>query len=127
MSAVVKAHHTKRTSSGGPYLFSFKRTTPRRILADAKKRYAPYLNIVDDESVPIAETEWYQQMSKEMTPARFLKTYREISGYSQARLGEIVGIPASRISDFETGQRSISKEMAKRFAELFKVSPGVFI
>lgn len=127
MSAVVKTHHTKRTSTLRPYLFSFKRTTPRRILADAKKRYAPYLNTVDDESVPITETTWYRQMSKEMTPARYLKTYREISGYSQARLGELVDIPASRISDFETGQRAISKEMAKKFAELFKVNAGVFI
>ena len=94
---------------------------------DAKKRYAPYLNIADDESVPIAKTAWYQQMSKEMTPARYLKTYREISGYSQARLGELVGVPASRISDFETGQRSISKEMAKKLAAMFGVTPGIFI
>lgn len=81
----------------------------------------------DDESVPISEAPWYQQMSKEMTPARYLKTYREISGYSQARVGELVGVPASRVSDFETGQRSISKEMAKKFAGIFNVNPGVFI
>jgi DNA-binding XRE family transcriptional regulator len=127
MSAVVKTHHIKRTSASRPYLFSFKSTTPRKILTDAKKRYAAYLNVVEDESIPIADTAWYRQMSKEMTPARYLKTYREISSYSQARLGDLVGVPASRISDFETGQRSISKEMAKKFADLFKVNAGVFI
>jgi hypothetical protein len=37
------------------------------------------------------------------------------------------GAPASRISDYETGQRSISKEVAKKFAELFKVNAGLFI
>ena len=127
MSAVVKTHRIRRASSGKLYRFYFKRTTPRRILADAKRRYAPYLNIVDDESVPITETEWYRQMSKEMTPARYLKTYRDIFGYSQAGLGELVGAPASRISDFETGQRAISRKNAKKLAAIFNVTPGVFI
>ena len=66
-------------------------------------------------------------MSKEMTPARYLKTYRDIFGYSQARLGELVGAPASRISDFETGQRAISRKNAKKLAAIFNVTPGVFI
>ncbi len=127
MSAVAKTHHTRRTSTARPYLFFFKRTTPRRILADAKRRYAPYLNVADDESVPITETEWYRRMSKDMTPARCLKTYREIHGYSQARLGELVGAPASRISDFETGQRAISRMNAKKLAAIFNVTPGIFI
>lgn len=127
MSAAVKTRPIKRTIKSRVYLVSFKRTTPRKILADAKKRYAPYLNIEDNKSVPIAETAWYRQMSKKMTPARYLKTYREIAGYSQARLGELAEIPASRISDFETGQRAISKELAKKFAEIFKANASIFI
>jgi len=63
----------------------------------------------------------------EMTPARYLKTYREIAEYSPEKLEELVDVPASRISDYETGQRAISKEMAKKFAGLFKTSPAVFI
>jgi hypothetical protein len=35
--------------------------------------------------------------------------------------------PASRISDYETGQRTISKEVAKKFAVIFNVSPAMFI
>jgi transcriptional regulator with XRE-family HTH domain len=66
-------------------------------------------------------------MSKDMTPARYLKTYREIADYSQAQLGDLIGVPASRISDFETGQREISRKNAKKLGEIFKVSPGVFI
>jgi antitoxin component HigA of HigAB toxin-antitoxin module len=127
MSVVEKTRRTRRTSSGKLYRFVFKRSTPRRILADAKRRYAAYLNIVDDESVPITETEWYRRMSKEMTPARYLKTYRETFGYSQAKLGELIGTPASRISDFETGQRAISRKNAKKLAALFNVTPGVFV
>lgn len=123
MSVVVKTRHIKRN-----YLLSFKRNTPRRILADAIKRYAPYLNNNgNNDSIPIADTDWYRRMSDSMTPAKYLKTYREIAGYSQARLGGLVGIPAGRISDFETGQRSISKNTAKKLAEVFKSSPAVFI
>jgi len=66
-------------------------------------------------------------MSKEMTPARYLKTYREIAGYSQAKLGQLVGAPPSRISDYETGQRAISKGMAKKLADVLDTFPAVFI
>ena len=128
MSAVVKTRPIERSNRGKPYLLSFKHTTPRRIFTDAQKKYAPYLsNVGDEEYVPLAETPWYRQMSDEMTPARYLKTYREIAGYSQARLGELVGTPATRISDYETGQRAISKEMAKKLSEIFKTSPATFI
>jgi DNA-binding XRE family transcriptional regulator len=128
MSAAAKTHPTERTNKAKGYLLSFKRTTPRKIISEAKNRYAAYLNNVSDEElIPIAETGWYQQMSQEMTPAKYLKTYREIMGYSQSKLGQLVGLPASRISDYETGQRAISKEMAKKLAELFKTNPAVFI
>jgi len=128
MSAVVKTHPIKRLNVGKPFILSFKRTTPRKILSDARKRYAPYLDHIDEEeSIPIAQTQWYKRMSEEMTPARYLKTYREIAGYSQAQLGALVGIPASRISDYETGQRAISKEMAKKLSQVFKTSSSVFI
>jgi DNA-binding XRE family transcriptional regulator len=126
MSAVVKTHHIKQGSTkGSAFHLSFKHTTPRRILSEARKRYARYLT--DEETIPIAGTPWYKKMSKEMTPARQLKTYREILGYSQAWLGELVGTPASRISDYETGQRAISKEIAKKLGDVFKTSPAIFI
>ena len=89
-------------------------------------KHAPYLS-QEEKSIPLAETTWYRKMSDEMTPAKYLKTCREIADYSQAKLGDLAGVPASRISDYETGQRAISKEMAKKFAEVFKTSPALFI
>ena len=87
MQAAVKTRPTERTSKARAYLLSFKRTTPRKIISEARNRYAAYLDTVSDaEFIPIAETEWYRQMSREMTPARYLKTYREIAGYSQAAI-----------------------------------------
>jgi DNA-binding XRE family transcriptional regulator len=128
MSAVAKTHHIKRGSmKGGALRLSFKRTTPRRIISEAQTKYAQYLIEDPDELIDISTTDWYKGMEKKMTPAKYLKTYRDILGYSQARLGELVGVPASRISDFENGQRAISKEMSKKLAELFKVSPALFI
>lgn len=129
MPTVVKARPIERTKTGKrPYRITFKPSTPLRIILDAEKRYARYLKTADDaEYVPVTKTAWYKQMSKEMTPARYLKTYREIAEYSQAQLGKLAGLPASRISDYETGQRSISKDVAKKLSDIFKVSPAVFI
>jgi ribosome-binding protein aMBF1 (putative translation factor) len=128
MSEAVKTLHIDYSKSVKPYLLSFKRTTPREILAEARNRYAAYLTpIQEEEYVPIAETEWYQNMVHEMTPSRYLKTSRETLGFSQAHLGELIEVPASRISDYETGQRTISKEIAKKLARVFKTSPAAFI
>ena len=119
MSVAVKTHPINLGLKNRSFLLSFKRTTPGSILSEVRKKYEHYLN--DDEDViPIATTPWYKKMSKEMTPAKYLKTCREIAGYSQARLGALAGVPASRISDYETGQRTISKEMAKKLAELLE-------
>jgi antitoxin component HigA of HigAB toxin-antitoxin module len=128
MSVAVKTPRIKQPKRANPHLLSFKRTTPKRVLCEARERYARYLTeSADEEYLPIAETAWYRRMSKEMTPAKSLKTYREIAGFSQAHIGDLVGVPASRISDYETGQRSISKEMAKKLSQIFKTSAADFI
>lgn len=126
MPVAVRTHPINRGLTSRTFLLSFKRTTPRKILSEVRKKYETYLND-DEDLIPIAATPWYKKMSKEMTPAKYLKTCREIAGYSQARLGALAGVPASRISDYETGQRTISKEMAKKLAEVFETSPAEFI
>jgi DNA-binding XRE family transcriptional regulator len=127
MSAVVKTHHIK-ISNKANFHFALKKSTPRKIITEISNRYAPYI-VGDpvDELIDISTTDWYKSMAKKMLPEKYLKTYREAAGFSQAHLGNLLGIPASRISDYETGQRTISKEVAKKLADLFKTSPAVFI
>jgi hypothetical protein len=125
----VKMRHTDQcppvTRRG--VILRFRPKTPARIIKRIEREYAGYLICDDDELVDISTTEWYKRMKKEMTPAKTLKTWREMKKLSQAKLGKMINMPGSRISDYETGQRAISKEVTKKFAAVFNVSPAAFI
>jgi DNA-binding transcriptional regulator YiaG len=128
MSVAVKMRHTENspTVARPGVILRFRSRTPARIIRRVEREYADYL-IGGDELVDISATEWYKRMEKKMTPGKMLKTLREVKELSQAKLGEMIGTPGSRVSDYETGQRAISKEVAKKLAAIFKVSPAVFI
>ena len=82
----------------------------------------------DDEIVNIFETDWYNQIKSNMTPGATLKIYRENYGWTQVQLGEkLDGIPRQHVSNMERGIRPISKKMAQKLAQIFRVSPGKFI
>ena len=81
-----------------------------------------------DEIVPVFETEWYRRIKSSMTPGDNLKIYRDNRGWTQAQLGEkLGGLPRQHISNMERGLRPISKNMAKRLAQIFEVPPSKFI
>jgi transcriptional regulator with XRE-family HTH domain len=50
-----------------------------------------------------------------------------LGGWTLAKTGKKIGLSPYRVSDIETGQRTISKAMTKKLAELFGASPAVFI
>jgi hypothetical protein len=129
MSVAVKTRHieSRPTAPRSGVILRFRSRTPARIIKRIEREYRDYLINDDDELVDISTTEWYKRMKKEMTPGKTLKTLREVRELTQARLGEMTGIPTTRISDYETGQRAISKEGAKKLAGIFGVSPAVFI
>jgi DNA-binding transcriptional regulator YiaG len=129
MSVAVKTRHIESspTVARPGVILRFRSKTPARIIRRVEREYADYLIDEDDELVDISGTEWYKRMENKMTPGKTLKTLREVKELSQAKLGEMIGTPGSRISDFETGQRAISRTAAKKLAELFKVSVSVFI
>ena len=82
----------------------------------------------DDEIANVFETEWYRQIKLSMTPSDNLKIYRDNRGWTQVQLGEkLGGLPRQHISNMERGLRPISKNMAKRLAQIFEVSPSKFI
>jgi DNA-binding transcriptional regulator YiaG len=127
MSAAVKKPPINKAVKSTRYHFHFKRSTPRRVLSEIVNRYSSYLTDDDDELIDISTTDWYKTMEREMKPADYLKHLREAHELTQKALGEKIGTNAAHISDYETGQRAISKEMAKRLAEVFKASPALFI
>ena len=128
MSAAAKTHHTKAVSHTVSYHFHFKKSTPRKVLSEIASRYSSYLaEDPDDEPVDVTTTDWYKKMEKEMKPGDYLRHLREAQGLTQKALGEKLDTNAAHISDYETGQRAISKETAKKLAGMFKVSPAIFI
>ena len=46
---------------------------------------------------------------------------------TQKELAEKIDVRVSYLSDIETGQRAINKDMAKKLAEVFNTSPAEFI
>jgi len=124
----VKTRPIKRSGSAQSYHYILKKTTPKKILSEISLRYSKYFEQdADEQLVDITTTGWYKDMEKKMKPKDYLKNLREAHGLTQKQLGEKINFNAAHISDYETGQRSISKEVAKKFAAIFNVSPAVFI
>lgn len=57
----------------------------------------------------------------------YLKGLRLREGYTQARLGELIGISPNNISAMEHGRRPISKTVAKLLGEIFEVNYQRFL
>jgi antitoxin component HigA of HigAB toxin-antitoxin module len=128
MLEAVKTRHIKRQKSITGHHYVFKKNTPENILTEISLRYADYIEQADDEQLlDISTTEWFKNMEKRMTPKDYLRNLREAYGLTQKQLGEEIKSNAAHISDYETGQRSISKDVAKKLAKIFNVSPAVFI
>jgi DNA-binding XRE family transcriptional regulator len=105
-------------------------TVPPRLLRLLKTEYGPELKLVEDEDntgVDFFETDFYRQMKKRMTPGAYVRIYRENHTMTQEHLGAKVGASKSFICDIEHDRRAISKEMAKKFSALFKISVERFI
>jgi DNA-binding transcriptional regulator YiaG len=105
----------------------FRRDTPARVLFEIRKRYASYLADQDPlEEWPGSDLE--RTISAGLKPGDWLRHLREAHGLTQEELGqELGGVGGSRVSDWESCRRSVSKAMAKRLSSIFNVSPGRFI
>jgi DNA-binding XRE family transcriptional regulator len=119
MQAVVKTPRTEITIRG---------EIPARILTALKSEYGVALKISKDDTENIFETGWYKDIKAKTTPGDTMRTYREIHGYTQARLGELLGkVPRQHISNMECGRRNISLNTAKKLSVLFKIPVDRFV
>ena len=84
-------------------------------LAEVLDYLAGQVKAYEDESFQIPEAQ----------PGEVLRFLMEQHGLKQEDLGDCA--PQSRISDILNGKRSISKEIAKRFAHRFHVRADVFL
>lgn len=113
-----------------PIRLTFKAQTPRRVISEIRSKYRHFLakdSAQHEKYVDWFKTDLHKELSKGMTPGILLRDLREAQGHTQKELGEMLGIPGNRISDYETGQRGISKEIAKNLSKIFNVNAARFL
>jgi len=104
---------------------------PPRLLHCLKSEFGGKLRLAqqnaDERSVDFFETDVYREVKRDMTPGMYLRIYRENRDMTQDELGGKVGVSKAFICDIEHDRRGVSKEMAKRFSEIFNISVARFI
>lgn len=117
MLAVVKTPRTNLRIQG---------FIPRPVLKVLRSEYGKALEVKqdkdDEEMVDFFETDIYKDFKKRAKPGDYVRTYRENLGLTQAALGEKVGVNRAYICDVERGRRAVSKDMAKKFSQMFRIS-----
>ncbi len=68
-----------------------------------------------------------KDIRKHSEGGQMLRGSRFKEDISQEALAEAIGISQHHISEMENGKRPIGKDMAKRFAEFFKVDYRLFL
>ena len=73
------------------------------------------------------ETNLYKDFKKNTKPGDYVHVYRQNFGFSQAELGEKLGVGRAYICDVEKHRRSIGKDLAKKFAKMFDAPVEFFL
>ena len=116
MLAIVKTPHIEISG----------KVIPESLLLYLKAAFGKVEVREENASVPFRDTEWHKSVHSKTSPGESIALYREIYGFTQAKLAEAVGIPVQNISAMETGKRAVSKAMAAKLAKAFGVSPDAF-
>jgi antitoxin component HigA of HigAB toxin-antitoxin module len=124
MLVVVKNPRTKTP------MFEIRGEIPERLLQFLKTEMKLTVALKEDEEeyIVASETDWYKETKESTTLGDVVRIYRDNSGYSQSKLGQLLGgLSRHRISDIENDRRGISKDMAKKLSKIFKIPVDRFI
>jgi DNA-binding XRE family transcriptional regulator len=110
-----------------PISLRFKPRTPRRIILRVREQFADYVIDEPEDSDNWFESDLHKEIAARMTPGKYLRHFREAHGLTQKAMGDKVGVGPNYVSDWENGQRPISRFAARKLGEMFNVNPGVFI
>lgn len=102
---------------------------PSDLLAEVRSQLGSWaLADDDDELMDWFSTDLHKKIDARTTPGSWLRELRDAHGWTQKDLGIRLGdVSPARISDWENGHRSISKEIAKQLSELFRISADRFL
>jgi DNA-binding XRE family transcriptional regulator len=119
MQVVVKKPHIRLEGEIGGLLVKFLRDQYGEI---------EVIEDEDNELVEVTKSDWYRSIRETITSGENVRMYRQIHGMTQDQLAEKLGnLTRQNISNMENGHRAISKNMAKKLAELFDVSVEKFV
>jgi DNA-binding XRE family transcriptional regulator len=99
---------------------------PRPILRVLRREFGKKLTVTPDKTGEELEsvfgTEEYNEFKKRVSPADYVRTYRENAGLTQAELAEKLGVTRGYICDIEHNRRDFSKHFARQVADFFGFS-----
>ena len=117
MLAVVKTPRTNLRISG---------FIPRPILRVLRHEFGEKLTVTTDKDdkklESVFESAEYKEFKNRVSPADYIRTYRENAGLTQTDLAEKLGVTRAYICDIEHNRRAFSKQFAKQVADFFKIS-----
>lgn len=85
-----------------------------------------FLKKYEEKTVPWQEA-FGDLLKKHSEAGLTLRGFRKKCGFTQLALAKKIGIEQNSVSQMEHGKRPIGKEMAKRFAKVFKVDYRLFL
>ena len=104
---------------------------PGNLLELLRKEYGRRLIIRCDWQGPLPDIlnlPLYEREPMKMSPAAFLRFFRQDKLLTQTELGmQLGGLSRQHISDMENGRRSISKGTARKLSRFFDVALSKFI
>ena len=122
MWAAIKEH---------PIRVRFSRNVPMAVLKKIALDYSEWIDSIesDEQVVNWDDTEISKTISKKLTPGKILCSMRQAHGFTQKALCAKLGnkLSSKRLSDWENGHRSISKEWAKRLSQEFLLPVNMFL
>ncbi|MGL4208681.1 MAG: helix-turn-helix domain-containing protein [Candidatus Adiutrix sp.] len=68
-----------------------------------------------------------EEVFPEMNPGMLIRGFRGKTDMTQVELAERLGVTQGRVSDLESGRRSVSVEMAKKLSGVFDITYQAFL
>jgi ribosome-binding protein aMBF1 (putative translation factor) len=115
MLAVVKTPHIEMSITGAG---------AKKAIAWLSRKFEVKIISADNaDSVNIEDTDFWKDMERNKV-GNHLAGARIKAGLTQKQLAEKIAIKQTMISDYETGRRRLTQNMAHRLAEVLNIRPS---
>jgi DNA-binding XRE family transcriptional regulator len=124
MSALMRTRHTEKATEIFVSLPVADDMTLSKAIRKQLAAMGHEVRLLNDEGEELLT---FEEIFPEAHPGMILRGCRGRDEMTQKELAEKLGIAQTRVSEMESGTRSISVKMAKKLAEIFETSYKVFL